>query len=155
MSESDKTGGNPDKTIQLDALDQASLDEMGLPQDIAAEAPVAGARKTPPPLPPEAFVPSGAPAALGTSHAPSAAPRGAGKTLLYAGVFLMLLAVAIGGGLAVGTCARGKLAAAPPATTGSSSPAGSVATAPSVVESTAPAASASVRTLTLPPIEIK
>jgi hypothetical protein len=120
--ESDKRPLDPNSTIQLDALDGVQLEDAD-PERSSAPREQAG---PPPPLPAEGEAP----------------PRGLGKTLVHAAVFVALVAVAIAAGLSVGRCARPRPSVDQAATNAAAPP-------------SPPSGSVSARTLTLPPIEIK
>jgi hypothetical protein len=121
---------DPNATIQID-LAQVEL------YDPSAEP---GGRKVPPPLPPPLPVAEQAP------------PASAAKTIAYVAMIVVLVGLAIVGGLLVGTRARGTASVAPaPSDTMAAAPAANTAAAPSAV----PSASASSRTLTLPTIEMR
>jgi hypothetical protein len=129
---SDRRKPDPNATIQLDAFDPSEVEDS-LPPAASAEPSVSGARKGPPPLPP--------------LPAPGAqvAPAGVGKKLGYVAVFVVLLAVAIAGGLLVGARVRPTTAQA-------------TATPSAATPSAPPSASAtptSPQTLTIPTIEMK
>ena len=130
---SDPTKRKPDAnaTIQID-LDQVQLyDPNATPPPPEGSEPAA--RKVPPPLPPSASLPGIA----------QAAPRSPAKTIAFVAMFVVLLGVAILGGLMVGTRARGTVQVAPPEPTAAATP------------SSAPAASSATPTLTLPTIEMR
>jgi len=130
---------DPNATIQIE-LDQVQLyDPSTIPEPGASEP---GARKAPPPLPTPPPFPAAAEA-----PSPSAA-----KTIAYVAMIVVLVGLAIVGGLLVGTRARGSadVAPAPSATTAT--------TATTAVAATpAPSASASAgpQMLTLPTIEMR
>jgi len=123
---------DPNATIQID-LDQVQLFDPGaIPEPDASEP---GARSLPPPLPASASLPGVA----------QAAPPNPAKTIALVAMFVVLIGLAIVGGLMVGSRVGGKaqVTPAPSATTGA------VAT-PSAV----PSSSAAPATLTLPTIEM-
>ena len=93
MSDPDKRKPSANATIQID-LDQVQLFDPDAAPGGADAKP--GAHKIPPPLPATPPVPSAA----------APAPRSLGKTIAYVAMFVALLAVAIVGGLMVGTRAR-------------------------------------------------
>jgi hypothetical protein len=141
MSDSEKPAP-ANQTIQIDALDSSealSVTGAGPSEASPGDEHAAGRRKTPPPLPPSALVSNPPPSPqVMTSRPPSApppAPRSMGQKVAIGAAFVVLVAGAIAGGLAVGGQARGKLAA----------PAAS---------SAAPSPSASEQVLTLPTIEM-
>jgi len=134
MSDPSKRKPDANATIQID-LDQVQLyDPNATPPPPDAGGSVA--RKAPPPLPPSASLPGVA----------QAAPRSAAKTIAMVAMFVLLIGVAIVGGLMVGTRARGTVQAPLPSTTAAT--ATQAATAP-------PAASSAPATLTLPTIEMR
>ncbi len=141
MSHSDRPKPDVNATIQLDQLDaeQVRLED---------EPPVASRRVTPPPLPPEVRA-SAAPASVSVAPRPSAPPpRSKGKTVVYGAIFVVLIAIAIVGGLKVGGLAHD----AP-------TPSASLAAAPKATPAPTPSASASVakpmQTITIPTIEMR
>jgi hypothetical protein len=156
MPDSDKPA--PNQTIQLDALDPAEAEKIvgaGGPSVPPGDG-APSRRKTPPPLPPTAFVsnppsqdgsheradgrPSAAPAAF-TSRAPSivpAPPLSPAKKAAIGVALAVVIGGAIAGGLAVGGNARSHMA---PAASGGGASAG-------------PAPSASDSVLVLPTIEM-
>jgi hypothetical protein len=130
---------DPNATIQIE-LDQVQLyDPSAIPEPGASEP---GARKVPPPLPPPPPFPAAA----------QAPPPSAAKTIAYVAMIVVLVGLAIVGGLMVGTRARGTadVAPAPSATTATTA-------TPAVATTPAPSASASAapRMLTLPTIEMR
>jgi hypothetical protein len=125
---------DPNATIQID-LDQVQLyDPSATPPPASPSEP--GARKVPPPLPPSASLP-------GIAPAPPPSPA---KTIAYVAMIVVLVGLAILGGLMVGTRARGTPQVAP-------APSSTVADTPA--PSAAPSASAAPATLTLPTIEMR
>lgn len=147
MSHSDRPKPDVNATIQLDQLD---AEQVRLEDEPHAPA----HRVTPPPLPPEVRA-SAAPvphlSAGGEAPRPSAPPpaRATGKTVLYGAIFVVLLAIAIVGGLKIGGLAH----------TNAPAPSASVAAAPVVTRAPTPSASASVvqpmQTITIPTIEMR
>jgi hypothetical protein len=125
---------DPNATIQIDLAQVQLFDPNTTPEPGGSEP---GGRKAPPPLPPPLPFP-------GAAQAP---PRSAAKTIAYLAMFVVLLGLAIVGGLMVGTRARG--------TANDVAPAPSAATAVGVATPSAvPSASAPTRTLTMPTIEM-
>ena len=136
VDDSEKRKPAANQTIQID-LSQVQLVDPGPASQPAATGPGAGAeagadgtgpnpaarKKTPPPLP--ALAPPGLAAPGAPPAAAQAAPASPAKTIGYVALIVVLVAVAIAGGLAVGRRAHGN---------------------------DAPAAS---ETLTIPPIEVK
>ncbi len=122
---------NPNQTIQMDGIE--GLADVQL-IDEQASAPTPSSRAVPPPLPPGMGMPSPSvrPSAppRPSLPAPSMSPPPKRRTGLYAIVFLVMVVVAVGGGLTIGAALRG------------TPPAGSASAAPSAVAST-PAASSS------------
>jgi hypothetical protein len=135
---SDPTKRKPDAnaTIQI-SLDQVQLfDPNAVPPPSPSEAAM---RQAPPPLPTSPL----------TDVAQAPAPNAA-KTIAYVAMIVVLVGLAIVGGLLVGTRARGSApvtstAAAPSATTAG----------PEATPSVASPASAAPKTLTLPTIEMR
>jgi hypothetical protein len=143
---SDDRPKKPDATIQLDQVD---ADQISL---IDSEQPVR--HVTPPPLPPEELLrASGAPPA--GSHAPprpsapAPAPRSMGKTVGLVAVFVVLIVVAIVGGLHVGGLARGTAPSA------SLSVAAAPVPTPKPTPTPSASASAPVNEITIPTIEMR
>ena len=137
MSDPGKRKVDPNATIQIE-LDQVQLyDPNATPPPEASEP---GTRKAPPPLP------TPAPMAVGAQ----APPPSAAKTIAYVAMIVVLVGLAIVGGLLVGTRARGTPndAPMPSATTVGSTAAATPAAAPSASASAAPPM------LTLPTIEM-
>ncbi len=135
---SDPTKRKPDAnaTIQI-SLDQVQLfDPNAVPPPSPSEAAM---RKAPPPLPTPPPLTAGAQA-----PAPNAA-----KTIAYVAMIVVLVGLAIVGGLLVGTRARGPAPVASTAAVPSATTAG-----PEATPSVAPSASAAPKTLTLPTIEM-
>jgi hypothetical protein len=136
---SDPTKRKPDAnaTIQID-LDQVQLfDPNSVPPPSPSEAAM---RKAPPPLPTPPPFPA---AAQATAPSPA-------KTIAYVAMIVVLVGLAIVGGLLVGTRARG------PAPVASVPVVPSATTAePAVVPATEPSASAAPKTLTMPTIELR
>jgi hypothetical protein len=134
---SDPTKRKPDAnaTIQI-SLDQVQLfDPNAVPPPSPSEAAM---RQAPPPLPTAAL----------TAVAPPA--PNAAKTIAYVAMIVVLVGLAIVGGLLVGTRARG------PAPVASTAPVPSATTAgPEATPSVASPASAAPKTLTLPTIEMR
>jgi hypothetical protein len=143
MSKSDTRGENPNATIQLSALDAAEL--VTFDSQPPSGEPGPPSRLAPPPLPPPPVI-----------AAPPRAAAGGSKTFAYVAIFVVLLAGAIGAGLAVGSYARSRRAAtAPP----SAVPAPTVAlTAPSAdpasAAAAAPTASAAPKAFVMPTVEV-
>jgi hypothetical protein len=138
--DSEKPRVDPNATIQLDAIEGLEGIELNVLARKATAANV-GTRPTPPPLPPGASAP-----ATATGSAPAAAsPRSVGKTVAYAAMLVAVVGLAMAAGLSVGSRARAKFGAALAAPV----------PMPPTSSVVAPPASASVRELTLPPIEIK
>jgi hypothetical protein len=124
----------PKRRVDPNATIEIQLDQVQLVDPNAPPAPEP--RKTPPPLP--------MPEELPVLDLPP--PRSAGKAIAYVALVVVLVGMAIVGGLMVGMHARGgaTTAPAPSATT--------LATA--AAPTTAPAASSAAPTLTLPTIEM-
>jgi hypothetical protein len=133
---SDRRKPDPNATIQLDALDPGELEDA-IPA--ARESSVSGARKGPPPLPPQPMAAPGMPAAG------PPAPASAGKKVGLVALFVVLLAAAITGGLLVGTRVR--------PTTAQTTPQQQPAAPPS--QSPSASAAPTAETLTIPTIEMK
>lgn len=135
---------NPNQTIQMD------IDGLSDVQLIDEAPPVPSSRVVPPPLPPGMGTPS-------PSMRPSAPPRASRppsmsqppkrRTGLYAIVFLVMVVVAVGGGVSIGAALRGTPPAAPAAPSASLS-------APSATASAASEPAAEPRVLVLPTIEL-
>jgi hypothetical protein len=125
---------DPNATIQIDLAQVEFYD----PNTGVAEP---GERKVPPPLPTLPAFPVAA----------QPPPASAAKTIAYVAMIVVLVGLAIVGGLMVGTRARGttNVAPAPSATT-----AVAATTAAPATPSAAPSTSAAPRTLTLPTIEM-
>ncbi len=144
MSKSDTRGENPNATIQLSALDAAEL--VTFDSQPPSGEPGPPSRLAPPPLPPPPVIAARPRAAAGGS-----------KTFAYAGIFVVLLAGAIGAGLAVGSYARSRRAATERAAP-SAVPAPTVAlTAPSAdpaAAAAAPTASAAPKAFVMPTVEV-
>jgi hypothetical protein len=139
---------NPNATIQLSALDAEQLVQFDPPP----EAPRAARTRTaPPPLPPVGLVPSHAPAGI-SRGAPTVGSKGFGS---YLGLFVLLLAAAVGAGLAIGMYARSRRAPVPEqsgaAATAAASPVSGNATSGPAV--TAPSSSAP-KALVMPTVEV-
>jgi len=133
MTDPSKRKVDPNATIQIE-LDQVQLYDPGaIPAPGASEP---GARKVPPPLPTPPPFPAAAPAP----------PHSAAKTIAYVAMFVVLIGLAIVGGLMVGMRARGAVNVAP---------APSATTVGAATPSAAPSASEAPRTLTLPTIEMR
>ena len=135
MSDSSKRK-DPNATIQID-LDQVQLyDPNATPDPGASEG---HGRKVPPPLPlplpPSASLPG---------IAQAAAPNPA-RTIALVAMFVVLIGLAIVGGLMVGTRGKG----------GQITPAPSATTAAVASPSAVPSTSAAPATLTLPTIEMR
>ena len=123
---------DPNATIQID-LDQVQLYDPSATPEPGGSQP--GARKVPPPLP----TPPPFPAAT------QPAPPSPAKTIAYVAMLVVLVGLAIVGGLMVGRRAGGTASVAPvPSATGPGA----------VTASAAPSASAAPATLTLPTIEM-
>jgi len=123
---------DPNATIQID-LDQVQLFDPSTTPEPAGSQP--DGRRVPPPLPtPPPFPAAG-----------QAQPFNAGKTIAYVAMLVVLVGLAIVGGLMVGRRAGGTASVAPvPSATGPGA----------VTASVAPSASAAPATLTLPTIEM-
>jgi hypothetical protein len=147
---------DPNATIQLDAIDALDLVKLEEEAEARKESnrPPVSRRTAPPPLPPSSLAPS--------SLAPSTSPPAAGTTIPPARkstlppparsaalgvVFLVLLGVAIFGGLFAGRLLRG--APAPQASATAEPPA-----TPASPNAGAAAPSASASPLTMPEVEI-
>jgi DNA polymerase-3 subunit gamma/tau len=134
---------NPNATIQLSAIDAAELVQFEAAEEAAAAAP--RSRAAPPPLPPS----------LPSPAVPATSAGKGGRTLVYGAVFVVLLAGAIGAGLAVGSYARARRAPAIVATAPSIEAPAPVPSAQAAAPVAAPAASASApHALVLPTIEV-
>lgn len=139
-----------DATIQLDKLDAEQFTVPDSVSDLSAAK-----RVTPPPLPPEELLrASKAPVAPVTTSQPpvrpsSAPPRSMGKTIGLVALFVVLIGLAIFGGLHVGGLAH----------TAPSAPA-SLAAAPTPTPAPSPAPSATTSAsghveITIPTIEMR
>jgi hypothetical protein len=144
MADSEKPKFEPGATMQID-LDQVQLVDLeagkvrSKPPPLPPEPPVApvnvhAAISQPPPPPSSALPPR--------SAAPTPPPSAA-KNVLYVGIIIVVVAVAIVAGLAVGRGVRGGAAPAPSAGLG----------APSSSQTAPPVESTNV--LTIPPVEVK
>lgn len=140
-----------DATIQLDKLD---AEQFTVPESV----PDLAKRVTPPPLPPEEIArasraPSAAPPTV--SHAPSAPPpkpRSMGMTIGLIAGFVVLVIVAIVGGLHVGGLARGTAPSASVSVAAAPTP----TLTPTPTPSPTPSASASGHVeITIPTIEMR
>jgi hypothetical protein len=130
---------DPNAPIQIE-LDQVQLYDPGAVPPAAGSQP--GGRRVPPPLPTPAPFP-----AAGEAPPPSAA-----KTIAYVAMIVVLVGLAIVGGLMVGTRAR---SAPPPAPSVAQAPTPTATTTTAVASpSAAPSASAAPKTLTMPTIEM-
>ncbi len=148
MADSDKPAP-ANQTIQLDALDASEAlkvtEGVGVSSSGSTGEGVPSRRPTPPPLPPSAFVSNPPPTpAVMTSRAPTLPPpRPLGQKVALVALFVVIIAGAIAGGLAVGSQARGKLAtpAASSAAPGTLSPSASdnVLVLPTIEMSSQPA----------------
>ncbi len=127
---------DPNATIQIE-LDQVQLyDPSAIPEPGASQP---GARKVPPPLPTPPPIPA----------ASVATPPNAARTIAYVAMIVVLVGLAIVGGLMVGTRARGTANVAPAPSATTATPA--VAAAPATPSASA---SAAPPMLTLPTIEM-
>jgi hypothetical protein len=144
MSKSDTRGENPNATIQLSALDAVELVQFDTPDPADGAAAPPRSHAVPPPLPP-------APAAPQTSRAPAPPPASGGsRTLMYAGIFVVLLGGAVAAGLAVGSYARARRQpAAPPAVAAPTPTVAPVATAAPV-----PPSASAPHALVIPTVEV-
>lgn len=122
-------------TIQLDQID---ADQITFPDSQPAQ------RVVPPPLPPEVRA-----QALPVQQSVAPPKPTSGKTIALIGAFVVLLVLAIVGGLKVGSLAHGDAPA----------PSASVAAAPTPTPTPTPSASASsaapIQTITIPTIEMR
>lgn len=125
-----------DRTIQLDQIDPAQI-------ELESQRDVTRGRVTPPPLPPEALVPSKPPLPAVSATPPKASKA---KSIALVGVFVVLLVLAIFGGLKMGDLAH----PAPSATVVSAPPASATVSTPPPSASTAP-----IQTITIQPIEVR
>jgi hypothetical protein len=145
----------PNQTIQVDGIEGLGDVELFDPEPVAPVRSSAAPRSVvPPPLPPGGGIPppsarpSVAPARPSTAPAvPVAAPKER-RTVLYGVLFFVMVAVAVGGGLTIGSALRGTT---PPAS--ASEPPSAAASPPGRPASDA-ASVAEPGVLTLPTIEL-
>ena len=140
MGDSDRPKPDVNATIQLGSID---ADQVTFPDS----QPHLPRRVTPPPLPPEESAKAQMSLPVQASVTP---PKSQGKTIALVGAFVVLLVLAIVGGLKVGALAHSD-ATAPSASA-------SVAVAPVATPVPTPSASASaapVHEITIPTIEMR
>src|SRR5215469_13335919 len=105
MSESEKPVVNADSTIQLDALDDVQLEDIGAADQGTAEVSPSG-RAGPPPVPAVAAPGEGGVAAPVAAGPAPVGGTSLGKKVAFVVLALVLLAAAVAGGLSVGGEAR-------------------------------------------------
>jgi hypothetical protein len=152
VADSEKPKPKPDvnATIQLDQVD---ADQITFPDSQPAPH-----RVVPPPLPPEVRAQAAAPVQAPPPPAQpiaAAPPKSSGKTIALIGAFVVLVVLAIVGGLKVGSLAHGGTPAASASASASiASPAATPAPTPSASAS-ASASNGPVHEITIPTIEMR